>query len=145
MNGGPLRRLGSPVVLLGTFASFVVTAYAGWRLLGPRPLPVALWLLGAAVVHDTVVLPAYTLLDRALSRLVSGAGPVRNFVRVPAWLSVLLLAVYWPLILRTSDRFAPHTGLRIEPYLWNWLAVSGCLFAVSGVWYAVRRARRAGA
>jgi hypothetical protein len=64
--------------------------------------------------------------------------PVLNYVRIPAGLSVLLLAVWFPLILGLSS--APYfraSGLSTAPYLWRWLAVTGALFAGSAVCYAL--------
>ncbi len=41
----------------------------------PRPWNLILWLLGAAVLHDAVFLPAYSALNVAASRLLAGDAP----------------------------------------------------------------------
>jgi hypothetical protein len=64
--------------------------------------------------------------------------PVINYVRIPAALSLLLLAVWFPLILRLSSAaYFRASGLSAAPYLWRWLAVTGVLFAASAVCYAL--------
>ena len=94
--------LGSPLQLLLLACSFALAGYAGVRLLADDWFGVALWFVGAAVVHDLVLLPLYAAADRALVRaadraLVRSADtagpPVRGarvmYVRVPAALSGL--------------------------------------------------------
>src|SRR5579872_4904422 len=55
------------------------------------------WFAGAAVLHDLVLLPLYSVLDRVgvsfHLRLPRARVPVVNHVRVPALLSGLLLLV----------------------------------------------------
>ena len=64
-----------------------------------------------------------------------------HHVRVPAFVSLLLLLVYWPLVLRQAPRFALTTGLSPGVYLGHWLLITAALFAVSAVWLAVRLTR----
>lgn len=127
-------------VLLG---SFVLCGYAGVRLLDGDWLMVALWFVGAAVVHDLVLLPLYAAADRAL---VKGAGRRRrrvNYVRVPAALSGLLLLVWFPLITgRVSERYAGVAGLSADGYVVRWLIVTAVLFGGSAVVFAVRGGRK---
>jgi len=53
-----------------------------------------------------------------------------------------MLLVWFPLVLGLSgSTFRSNTGLGSEPYLGRWLLLTGVLFAVSGLAYAVRRAR----
>jgi len=145
-----LRRYGASwghlAVLLGCFA---VTGYAVSRLVGDLPslLSIGLWFVGAAVVWDLVLGPALALADRGARRLLLPAGGVRllNHVRVPALLSLLLLAVFAPLVLqRSQQRYAAKTALAQDPYLERWLAVTVALFALSALSFAltVLRARR---
>ncbi|GAA4963606.1 hypothetical protein GCM10023238_33890 [Streptomyces heliomycini] len=107
---------------------------------------VALWFVGAAVVHDLVLLPLYAAVDRAL---VKGARRRRTWVvyaRVPAALSGLLLLVWFPLITgRVSERYAGVAGLSADGYAVRWLIVTAVLFGGSAVVFAVRmrRGRRA--
>jgi hypothetical protein len=144
-----------PLHLLGHLALFALAAYAAYRIsLGPLPVRVAVWFVGAAVAHDLVLFPLYALADRSLvaglrarrSVRPPAAVPVVNYVRVPAGLSLLLLLLFWPLITRHSEdtvRFVSRLGT--SPYLGHWLAVTAALFVASAVLYAVRlgRTRRA--
>ncbi len=69
-----------------------------------------------------------------------------NYLRVPAAFSLLILAVWFPLILGLSaGTYHRASGLSASPYLGRWLAVTGALFAGSAVCYALalRRAGRA--
>jgi hypothetical protein len=150
------RRYGAPSLhLLLTLASFALAGYAGVRLLGGETAAVVIWFAGAAVLHDLVLLPLYTLADHALQGLVRTGGdrPPRpgpyavnaNYVRVPVFLSGLLLLVYFPLILRRVDQYTLVTGLPADPFWGHWLLITAGLFAASALWLAVRvwHARRA--
>ncbi|OEV04937.1 hypothetical protein [Streptomyces oceani] len=131
---GPLR----PTLLL---TSFVLTGYAGVRLLAGDWLWVTAWFVGAALVHDLVLLPLYALADRALRAAVPAGRhrrTVLNCVRVPAVLSGLLLLVWFPLITRQVAAYEAITGLSAEVYLGRWLLVTAVLFAGSGGWLAYR-------
>ncbi|WP_369209114.1 hypothetical protein [Streptomyces sp. PU-14G] len=146
MEAGPARdagrlrrRLGSPLQIVLLLASFVLAGYAGTRLPTDDWLSVAVWFVGAALLHDLVLLPLYSLADR-LPRL---AGRYVNHLRVPALLSLLLLLVWLPLIWGPPDRYAKATG-RPEgttDYALHWLWLTLGLFAVSALWLAVRTAR----
>lgn len=140
-----------PLHLLLLAATFALTGYAGVRLLHGQTLRIVLWFAGAAVVHDLVLLPVYSTADRALREALGarpGAGAVRrravNFVRVPAYLSLLLLLVQFPLIARLSERYDRYTGLSVDVFLGNWLLVTGVLFAVSALWFVLSAVRRSG-
>ncbi|MER6620430.1 hypothetical protein [Streptomyces sp. NPDC000931] len=119
--------------------SFVLCAYAGVRLLEGDWVMVALWFVGAAVIHDLVLVPLYAAADRVL---VKGAGRRRgwvNYVRVPAALSGLLLLVWFPLIGgRVSERYAGVAGLSADGFVVRWLIVTAVLFGGSAVVFAVR-------
>lgn len=136
--------LGSPFHLLVLLCSFALCAYAGVRLLDGDWFMVALWFVGAAVLHDLVLLPLYAAADRAL---VKGVGSRRgvwvHHLRVPAALSGLLLLVWFPLITgRVSERYAGVAGLSADGFLSRWLLVTAVLFGGSAVVFAVRRRRR---
>ena len=142
-----------PLHLLCLVACAVVAYYAAVRLLPSAPLPIAFWLLGAAVGHDLLLLPAYTVVDRAAQRALRGrSAPAAtsprwvNFVRVPAVISGMLLLIWFPLVLRLPAGFADHTGFSVTPYLGRWLWVTGALFAASAAVFLLRvragRARR---
>jgi hypothetical protein len=140
-----------PWHLMVLLACFALTGYAVSRLLDDLPtlIRIAIWFVGAAVVWDLLVGPAFALADRLLRpalRAVRPRGvPALNYVRVPALVSALLLIVWAPLILQRSEFvFRLKAGLLQDPYLERWLAVTGALFALSAVAYAVAllRARR---
>lgn len=135
--------LGSPLQLLLLVCSFALAAYAGVRLLEGDWFGVALWFVGAALLHDLVLLPVYGTLDRGLVR---AAGPRREqvaYVRVPAALSGLLLLVWFPLISgRVTTRYAGVTGMSAEGYLTRWLLLTAALFGGSAL-LLVLRLRRA--
>ncbi|MFH9728237.1 hypothetical protein ACH4M4_35515 [Streptomyces sp. NPDC017254] len=144
------RRYGaSPLHLLLVLTSFALAAYAGVRLLEGDTLGVALWFVGAALLHDLVFLPLYVVTDRAVQRLFrgrAGAGeapprPSVNFVRVPLFVSGLLLLVWWPLILRRVPHYTAATGLPADGFLGRWLLITAALLALSAAIFLVRRWR----
>ncbi|GAB2909526.1 hypothetical protein [Streptomyces heilongjiangensis] len=153
--------LGSPLQLLLLTCSFALAGYAGVRLLADDWVGVALWFVGAAVVHDLVLLPLYAAADRALVRAADRSGPRTGaaaaspparrarvmYVRVPAALSGLLLLVWFPLISgRVADRYASATGMSADGsaggFLGRWLLITALLFAGSAL-LLVLRARAA--
>lgn len=155
--GSPFRRLygASPWHLIALLGCFAVTLYAVTRLLDDLPvlLRIVIWFVGAALVWDLVLGPGLALLDRllraALGRRVgrqhSLRVPALNYVRVPGLVSLLLFAVWLPVILQRSEGvFRGKAGLTQDPYLGRWLAITAVLFAASAVAYGVAllRARR---
>jgi hypothetical protein len=136
--------------LLAHAAAFGVAGYALAQVIrGGSVVNFAAWFAGAAVLHDLVLLPLYSLLD-LLARGPRRPGavmrvPVINYLRVPALISGLLLLVYFPLILGLSDRnYFAATGHHLKGYARNWLEITAVLFAASVLLYAIRvlRARR---
>jgi hypothetical protein len=70
--------------------------------------------------------------------------PLLNYVRIPVIFSLLLLLTFFPMILGWSEpELHRASGLTTEPYLWRWLGVTGVMFAISAVSYAVRIRRTA--
>ncbi|CAM5685714.1 hypothetical protein SPURM210S_02778 [Streptomyces purpurascens] len=144
----PRIPLGSPFHLLLLACSFALAAYAGVRLLADDWFGVALWFVGAALLHDLVLLPLYAALDRAV---VQGLGAVRRrewtmYVRVPAALSALLLLVWFPLIGGMVERrYRSATGLPADVFLARWLLITAVLFGGSALLLGIRllRERRA--
>ena len=139
------RREGTQLVAL--LASFAIAGYAGIRLLAGNPIGISAWFIGNAVAHDLVLFPLYAGLDAALvmllrrrPRLATMAGVQwLNYLRIPVAVSALLLLVWSPLILRTSDTaYHAASGLSAQPFLPRWLAVTGALFAISAATLAVR-------
>ncbi|MFF7887558.1 hypothetical protein ACH40F_40090 [Streptomyces sp. NPDC020794] len=141
-----------PLHLLVLIASFALTGYAMVRLFAVQPWEVAIWFVAAAILHDLILLPLYSLADlSALSVLRHRAAdaptvPWINHLRVPAFLAGLLLLVWFPLVFRLAVPYPGDTGLSDSVYLGRWLAITGVLFAASAVAFAIRlrRARRAG-
>ena len=155
----------SPLHLLILLASFALCGYAAAKLLAGDWRGIVEWFVGAAVIHDLLFVPLYGSADWVLNRGAragrpspAAAAPERsalrlalvNHVRVPAFLSLLLLLVYFPLILRrTATAYALTTRLSPEVFLGRWLLVTAALFGASALLFAVRwwragRPRRTG-
>lgn len=136
------RRYGEgPLHLLLMGASFALAGYAGVRLLAGDTFGVIVWFVGAALVHDLVLVPVYASADRLLCRRSGRRPGAVNFVRVPAFLSGLLLLVWFPLITRRAERYEPASGLSPDVFLRNWLLVTAVLFTVSGIALVVGETR----
>ncbi|MDF9874157.1 hypothetical protein QBW33_02480 [Streptomyces sp. B21-104] len=133
-----------PLHLLLMVSSFALAGYAGVRLLDGDTLLILVWFVGAALVHDLVLVPLYSAADRALRVPFSRSPGLVNFVRVPLLLSGLLLLMWFPLITRHAERYEPASGMSPDRFLGNWLLITAALFAVSASWLVVRtvRARR---
>ncbi len=135
-----------PLHLIAVVASFAVALYVVVKLAdNPSRWKLLLWFLGAVLLHDLVLFPLYTLLDRvALGRAPRAAV---NYLRVPVLLSGVLLLVSAGLVFsRAPSTYASATGLEPTPYLERWLAITAVLFVASGLLYALnarRAARRA--
>ncbi|MGW3513807.1 hypothetical protein [Streptomyces sp. NPDC000994] len=75
--------------------------------------------------------------------------PWINYLRVPTFLSGVLLLVWFPLIFplifALSTPYPGATRLSMDVYLGRWLAITRVLFAASAVAFALRlrRLRRA--
>ncbi len=131
-----------PLHLLLLAATFCLAGYAGVRLLDGDTLGVLLWFAGSALLHDLVLLPVYAGADRALRAALGPRRDLVNFVRVPVFLSGLLLLVWFPLITRrTERRYEAASGTTPDVYLSNWLLITGALFALSALWLLVRALR----
>jgi hypothetical protein len=132
-----------PLQLLLLVLSFALSGYAGMRLLADDWPAVVAWFVGAALVHDLVLLPLYTLADRVVQTALGGPRhPWIGFVRVPVFLSGLLLLVWFPLITARVARYGPATGLPAGVFLPRWLLITALLFAGSALWLLVRTVRR---
>ena len=103
---------------------------------------IAVWFAGAVVLHDLVLVPLYSAVDRALrtlSRLIGPSVPVLNHIRIPALGAALSFALFFPgIIEQGADTYRTATGLTQEPYLVRWLLLTAALFGVSAVLYTVR-------
>jgi hypothetical protein len=141
-----------PLHLVLSAACLAFAGYLVWTVLpAPNSVRILVWIAAAAAVHDVVLWPLYTVLDRILRqtdrsrRGLHASVPLINHIRVPAVLSAVMLLISFPLVLRHSEP-AYHTasGLTEQPYLGRWLLLTGSAFAVSAVIYLARflRTRR---
>ncbi len=139
------RRYGASP--LHAIAHVVALAAMGWAILqlvdARDALGILIWFVGAVILHDLVLLPFYSGLDRAASRLP--AGGAANYLRVPAALTGLLALVYFPVILgleRAESNYRRVSSIGYEGYLSRFLVVTAALFAGSALLYLVRGRRR---
>ncbi|MFF3545692.1 hypothetical protein [Streptomyces platensis] len=133
----------SPLHLLLVLCSFVLAVYAGLRLLKGDTLGVLLWFVGAALLHDLILLPLYTVTDRVVQFVLRRRRDATdrshsltsriNYVRVPAFVALLLLLVWYPLVLNRVPGFTSYTGLPADVFWGRWLLITAALFAVSAV------------
>jgi hypothetical protein len=146
------RRLygASPFHLAAHAAAFGAAGYAFLRILERGPVEnFVIWFVGAALLHDLVLLPLYSFLDLGARLGLRGRRVAAiNYLRVPALLSGLLLLVYFPLILVEADRnYVRSTGHHAHHYARNWLLITAALFAASALIYlgrSIRAHRRRG-
>jgi hypothetical protein len=144
------RRLyGShPLHLIGHLIVFFVAGWAIDQIVGGGiVVNWVAWFIGAALLHDLVLLPFYSVLDRLLGRVAPAGGLTRlsavNYVRVPVVISGILLLVYFPLILGASSRnYRNDTGHSLSGYTRNWLLITAGVCVASAVVYVVRSRRR---
>jgi hypothetical protein len=93
-----------------------------------------------AQTEPTPASPAQTEPTPATARVAG--PPLINYVRIPVAFSMLLLTVFFPLILGLSQpEYHRASGLNTQPYLWRWLAITGVMFVISAVTYALRMRR----
>lgn len=133
----------SPLHLL---AHVIVFAAAGWaiaQLIDVRDvLGIVKWFVAALILHDLVLLPAYSALDQLDQRVRLRGIPVVNHIRVPAVLSGLTFLVFLPLILGKSDGNLHYvSGITPSGYLGRWLAMVAFFWLVSALVLAVRLVR----
>ena len=137
----------SPLHLLAHAAAFAIAFYALAQIVrGGTVVNFIAWFVGAALLHDLVLLPLYSALDRLTGRAIIARSPRRvpvlNHVRVPALISGLLLLVYFPLILGLSRaNYLAATGHHLRGYALQWLGVTAALFVGSAILYAIRAMR----
>jgi hypothetical protein len=137
----------NPLHLLVLVCSFAVTAYAGVRLFATRPLEVAIWFVGAAILHDLILLPLYSLADLSARSVLRHRGdavpavPLINYLRVPAFLSGVLLLVWFPLAFRLPSPYPGATGLSYDIYIGRWLIITAVLFGAFALALALKLRR----
>jgi hypothetical protein len=144
------RRYGAgPLHLLSLIACFALAGYAVSRIREEGGVvTIGLWFAASVIGHDLVLWPLYALADRRAVRLARRhpgrlpAVPWTNHLRVPVIMSVVLLGISLPLVLRVSaGKYFAESGVSESPYLGHWLLITGGLFAGSAVIYAIRLAR----
>jgi Na+/melibiose symporter-like transporter len=138
----------SPLHLLGHIVAFAAFVWALSQILGGGyVVNYIAWFVGAAVLHDIVVLPIYSLIDRITrhhGHRTWGArfGAAINYIRAPTIISAVLLLVYSPEILGYSAKnYRDDTGHALPSILTNWLLITAGLFLASGLLYGLRRVR----
>jgi hypothetical protein len=141
------RALGAGLLqLLIHAAAFLVAFYALAQIFrGGSVVEFVLWFAGAALLHDLVLLPLYSLLDRlgrAPRRRSAARVRLINHIRTPALISGVLLLVYFPPILGlTGANYLAATGHHPAGYARDWLEITGVLFAGSALLYGIRSIR----
>jgi len=141
------RRYGAgPLHLLALLASLAVAGAAVVRWFdspAPDTLRILSWFVGAALLHDMVFLPLYSLLDWISADRLPVDG--RVYLRVPAIVCAIVLLIFAPEILRLGDdTYRAASGEHQNVYLLRYLIFSGALFTLSGLLCAARFARRRG-
>lgn len=159
-----------PLHLVILLASFALCGYAAAKLLEGDWRGIAEWFVGAAVIHDLVLVPLYGGTDWVLHRVLrEGGGPgsdaappeearpeeatravedahrssvrlaVVHHIRVPAFISLLLLLVYWPLISQDAgSHYQAATLLTPGVFPVRWLLITAALFTASAALLCVR-------
>ncbi|MFE3827830.1 hypothetical protein [Streptomyces sp. NPDC059092] len=134
-----------PLHLVVLLASLALCGYALVRLLRGDWPAIAVWFVGAALLHDLVLVPLYTGADWLTHKALGGRRRTSwkdiNWLRVPFFLSLLLLLVYWPLVLGDPPDYERATGLSTDVFLGRWLLISAALFAATGILLVIRRWR----
>lgn len=134
----------NPLHLLAMIGCFALAWYAGAGLLHAKPVGVVVWFAGAVIGHDLILMPLYALADKSVMTVFRHRPPKLptvpwiNYLRVPVVLSGLLLLLWFPLIFRIPSHFPRSTDLSLDPYLGHWFLVTGALFLLSAVVFAVR-------
>lgn len=137
-----------PLHLAGHLAFFALAAFVIVQLVDARSaLTIALWIVGAALLHDLVLVPLYAAADRVLRALPRPRLPFVNHVRFVAVVSGALLIVWFPVLFgKVDSNIESRAGQTPEDYLVRWLAITAGLAVLSALAYAGRalHARRVG-
>ncbi|WP_209020823.1 hypothetical protein [Nocardioides sp. 1609] len=121
---------------------------------------IAVWFIGAAVVHDLVLYPtiaaADTVIARATTRRRAGTGtrgrrrhagrripvPAVNYVRVPLMACALVTVLFLPGIIRHgADTYQRATGQTQDPFLLRWALLCSAIVLLGLAAYLVARLR----
>lgn len=150
MIGGFRRLYGAgPLHLLAHAGAFFIAGWAIAQILrAGHVLDWIVWFVGAALLHDLVLVPLYSLLDGTMAgtprrRRAPRGRSARNHLRLPAAICGLLILVYFPLILGySSSSYIHDSGHMLTGYTRNWLLICAGLFLASALLYTVRRLAR---
>jgi hypothetical protein len=140
VHGVRARYGASPAHLVAHLILLPLAAWAILTMLDFRAATnVVAWFVAAVILHDLVLLPAYSAADRAGQAVF---GRAINYLRVPAGLSLLMLLVFWSTI-RGKGSGAYHyvSGHFYDGYGTRWLLATAVLFALSGAVYLLRGRR----
>jgi len=142
-----------PLHLLVALATLAFAGF-GFVTAAARPdrLAFLLWFGGAVIGHDLVLFWLYAAVRRGLERTGRRLGPggreramrAINHLTVPAFVSALLLLVWFPLIFGLgAPVYERRAGIPLDPdlYLGRWLLVTAALFSGSAVVYLARLRR----
>lgn len=149
----------TPLHLLGMLLCFALVGYT-LITLGVTALwdpatwwqSIAVWFVGAVVLHDLVLFPLYALADRVLHAGVRTIGKRRpdgrlrvsplNYLRVPALAVGLLFLLFLPGILEQgAPSYARATGQDQGPFLARWLVLALVIYVLSAVAYTTAYVR----
>ena len=120
-----------PVCVWALVQAFDVSSSTG-------AMGIAIWLVAAAVLHDLVLFPLYSGLDRGARLVLRGAAV--NYIRIPAGLSLLMLCVFFGTVAgKGGGAYRAVSGRSYDGYVTRWLLVTAVLFGASGLTYLVRR------
>jgi hypothetical protein len=124
--------LGIPLMAWGARGALAAAARV-------HPAELARWIVGAALVHDLVVLPVTLALGLALRRIVPAVAwpPVRWALAA----SAVVTAVAWPFV-RGYGRTPSVPSLLDRPYGSGLLTLLGLIWLAAPIWIAIRIARR---
>jgi hypothetical protein len=130
-----------PVHLIAHLALLPLAAWALLQIFAvDNTGRILLWLAGAVIAHDLILLPLYSALDRASQRVLGGTAV--NYVRIPLGLALLLALVYLPQLSGKGDpQFRRVSGQSFDAPLERWLLATAALFAISGAVLLVSRRR----
>ena len=118
-----------------------------WKPEGAWWQSVLVWFVAAFIAHDLVLFPIYALADRILEGLTTSrrhrrqpAVSARNYLRVPALGSGLILLIFFPGIIKQgAPLFHEDTGLTQQPFLGRWLLLTAAMFGISTLTYTLRQ------
>ncbi len=117
-------------------------AYGAWRILGTarltQPSTLAIWLVGAVLIHDLVIAPLTMATGWLIGRLVPSRA--RRYLVGGLVAGALVTAVAVPLIYRRGTVVASKQ-LETQNYTSNLMIILGAIAAVTTVAYVVRLVR----